>query len=117
MTTTKDEDDGTSRPFVEATRRSYIKRSFIQALSVMGTVTTAPWNQAAATTVTTMEPQEALLPSWLCDPTVSSWRKDERTVHIVGTSHISSISADLAGNVVREVQVRVCESWRQPCPL
>jgi hypothetical protein len=108
-TTTEDEHDGTSRPCVE-TRRKYIERSFLQASSVMGTVTTAPWNEAKAATVTTTESQDPVLPSWLCDPTVSGWKKDGRTVHIVGTSHISSVSADLAGNVVHEVQVRVYES-------
>jgi hypothetical protein len=110
MTTKEDEYHGTSRAYPETTRRLYIKRSFIQASSVMGTVATAPWNKAEAATVTTTEPQEVVLPSCLCDPTVSSWQKDKRTVHIVGTSHISSISADLARNVVREVQVRAYET-------
>lgn len=125
MASTDDETDGASR--AETTRRECIGRSFLQAASVMGVATTAPWNKisvAEAATVTTTEPQElqqAALQSWLCDPTVSSWKKQGRTVHIVGTSHLSSVSADLAGNVVREVQVRTClwhndiHSYKQAC--
>lgn len=41
----------------------------------------------------------------LCDPSVSTWKnvKRNRVVHILGTAHISSSSADLAGKLVREV--------------
>lgn len=38
----------------------------------------------------------------VCDPTVFSLTKGDRTLHIVGTAHISSESADLAGRLVRE---------------
>ena len=108
---TNDEYDGTSKAHVESTRRECIERSFLQASRVMGIVATAPWNKisvANAATVTITE--QAVSKSWLCDPAVSSWSKKGRTVHIVGTAHISSVSADLAGNVVREVQVRVCNT-------
>ena len=47
----------------------------------------------------------------LCDPSVSTWTKSfdnsQRTVHILGTAHISSASAELAGRLVREVQPNV----------
>ena len=119
--TINDKNDGTTSRghVVETTRRECIeRRSFLQAANVMGivTTTTSPWTKIsianAATTVstrtTTTTEQQTVSKSWLCDPAVSSWSKQGRTVHIVGTAHISSISADLAGNVVREVQVRVC---------
>jgi hypothetical protein len=38
--------------------------------------------------------------------------KERRTLHIVGTAHISSVSVDLSGNVVREVQVLVGDYHR-----
>lgn len=40
----------------------------------------------------------------LCDPSVSTWKNvaKNRVVHILGTAHISSSSADLAGQLVRE---------------
>lgn len=114
LASTDNANDGASRARVETTRREYAQRSLLQAAKVMGIATTASWNKisvAKAATVSTTEPkqQAAALQSWLCDPTVYSWKKQGRTVHIVGTSHISSVSADLAGNVVREVQVRVCD--------
>ncbi|KAL7524921.1 hypothetical protein ACHAXR_000777, partial [Thalassiosira sp. AJA248-18] len=44
----------------------------------------------------------------LCDPSVSTWVKTNddkmRTVHILGTAHISSSSAELAGRMVKEVR-------------
>lgn len=119
--TINNKNDGTTsrERHVETTRRECIERSFLQAAKVIGIVstTTSPWNKIsvanAATTVSTRtttatEQQTVVSKLWLCDPAVSSWRKQGRTVHIVGTAHISSISADLAGNVVGEVQVRMC---------
>ena len=46
-------------------------------------------------------------PTAICDPAVSTWenRQQGRTLHIVGTAHISSVSADLAADVVREIKV------------
>lgn len=41
--------------------------------------------------------------SALCDPSVSTLTKKNRIVHILGTAHISSDSAQLAGRLVREV--------------
>lgn len=37
-----------------------------------------------------------------CDPTVSCWTRDNRLVYILGTAHISSASADLAGQLVKD---------------
>lgn len=47
----------------------------------------------------------------LCDPSVSTWVKSYddsmRTVHILGTAHISSSSAALAGKMVRDLKPNV----------
>jgi pheromone shutdown protein TraB len=121
MASTCDEqNDNSRRPCVETTRRICIKRSFLQVASVMGAVTcTSPRNEdseaQAATASEQQQQQEAVSKSWLCDPAVSSWKKHGRTVHIVGTAHISSVSADLAGKVVREVQVRVGDIAASMC--
>lgn len=42
--------------------------------------------------------------SAICDPTVESYRKGASEIHIVGTAHISSISARLSREVVREAR-------------
>jgi len=102
-------DDDSSKVTAKATRRECIERSVRQTASVMGiTVSaTSPWNiMSVAKAVTAAEPQQQTdsSPSSLCDPAVSSWQKQERTVHIIGTSHFSSVSADLAGKVVSEVR-------------
>jgi hypothetical protein len=39
----------------------------------------------------------------VCDPTVSVLKKDGRLVYLLGTAHISSSSAQLAGNLVKDV--------------
>jgi TraB/PrgY/gumN family len=38
----------------------------------------------------------------LCDPTVSVWERKGRTIYLLGTAHISSSSAQLAGKLVQE---------------
>uniref|UniRef100_A0A6V0CCG5 Uncharacterized protein n=1 Tax=Pseudo-nitzschia australis TaxID=44445 RepID=A0A6V0CCG5_9STRA len=40
--------------------------------------------------------------SSVCDPTVSVWSKDGRIIYLLGTAHISSTSAALAGQLVRD---------------
>lgn len=42
----------------------------------------------------------------VCDSTVESYRKGNKRIHLVGTAHVSSVSANLAGNLVKEVKVR-----------
>ena len=65
---------------------------------------------ARAVTATTIKPQSVVTKS-LCDPAVSTWTKsydnNQRTVHILGTAHISAESAELAGKLVRDVQPNV----------
>lgn len=38
----------------------------------------------------------------LCDPTVSVWERNGRVIYLLGTAHISEISAELAGQLVRD---------------
>jgi len=54
--------------------------------------------------------KKSVVSNTLCDPSVSTWLKtyDDnammRTVHILGTAHISSSSAELAGRMVRDLR-------------
>lgn len=54
---------------------------------------------------------QVVVSNTLCDPSVSTWVKtyddSMRTVHILGTAHISSSSAELAGKMVRELKPNV----------
>ena len=45
----------------------------------------------------------------ICEPTVESYRKKDKHIHILGTSHVSSASAELAGDLVKEVKVCASE--------
>eukprot|EP00980_Cylindrotheca_fusiformis_P012241 scaffold2983_cov123-Cylindrotheca_fusiformis.AAC.11 len=38
----------------------------------------------------------------VCDPSVSAWQRGRRVVYILGTAHVSSSSAELAGNLVKD---------------
>ena len=54
----------------------------------------SPQSSRAATLVSTKA---------VCDPGVSAWKKDNRLVYLLGTAHISSASAVLAGDLVRDI--------------
>lgn len=41
----------------------------------------------------------------ICDPTIESYRKGSKVIHIIGTAHISSLSAALSKEVVKETRV------------
>lgn len=58
---------------------------------------------AHAETTTTLRP--IVTTAAVCDPTVSVWREPNRNrlVYILGTAHISKLSAELAGTLVREI--------------
>ena len=60
-----------------------------------------PANAAAAAAAggTEIKPTPAI-----CDPTVSCWRRDGRTLYLLGTAHISTSSAELAGQLVRDTR-------------
>ena len=65
----------------------------------------------AAIEVAPTKKSSIIVSSTLCDPSVSTWVKtyddSMRTVHILGTAHISSSSAELAGKMVRELKPNV----------
>lgn len=42
----------------------------------------------------------------VCDPSVESYRKGPKRIHIVGTAHISSVSSRLSRDAVKETKVR-----------
>jgi hypothetical protein len=56
---------------------------------------------ATEPTITTMRP--IVTTAAVCDRTVSVWREPNRNrlVYVLGTAHISKLSADLAGTLVR----------------
>mmetsp|Transcript_4810 Transcript_4810/g.9174 ORF Transcript_4810/g.9174 Transcript_4810/m.9174 type:complete len:512 (+) Transcript_4810:133-1668(+) len=60
-------------------------------------------NKTKGTSTTTIP---STFPKSLCDPSVSSFRhpSNNRIVHILGTAHISSASAEVAGQLVRDIQ-------------
>jgi hypothetical protein len=69
-------------------------------------VTSAAIGGAASCFVVPTAPADAVelvSSASVCDPGVSVWKKDGRLVYILGTAHISSASADLAGNLVKEI--------------
>jgi hypothetical protein len=39
----------------------------------------------------------------VCDPSVSAWQRSGRVVYLLGTAHVSSSSAELAGNLVKDI--------------
>jgi len=93
------------------TRRQWIERTLAAALAATTTAAKLCPSSASADTfdsflvsATGQSLSRSSVRSSLCDPTVSSFRRGSRVVHIVGTAHISSMSAKLAGNVVKEVK-------------
>ena len=39
----------------------------------------------------------------VCDPAVSVWQKSGRFIYLLGTAHVSAVSAQLAGQLVRDI--------------
>jgi hypothetical protein len=39
----------------------------------------------------------------VCDPSVSVWSRDGRLIYLLGTAHVSAASAELAGNLVKDI--------------
>jgi len=62
---------------------------------------------SSSTETTTTTQSQTIVSNTLCDPAVSTWVKNDRTIHILGTAHISSASAELAGKMVREIKPNV----------
>ena len=90
----------------EISRREYLEST----TRVAGVISAAPFIEPAHA-ATAVQTNSKSVPRSLCDPSVSTWTKiydnSLRTVHILGTAHISSASAELAGRLVREVKPNV----------
>jgi TraB/PrgY/gumN family len=78
----------------ERTSRRQWLESFASTVATVAGVSLAPQSSQAATLVSTKA---------VCDPGVSVWRQGNRLVYILGTAHISSASAVLAGNLVKDI--------------
>ena len=91
-----------------SSRRGWMKK-VTSAAGIAATGTCWGANPAiAADSVAVLEKAKnvAGIDDYLCDASVSTWKNSQngRIVHLIGTAHISSSSAQLAGNVVREVR-------------
>ncbi|KAL7543209.1 hypothetical protein ACHAWF_007342 [Thalassiosira exigua] len=100
---------GGERPLDEFQKEDqFSRRELLRSISAMGAATLIGPSSALAVAETVSK--KSALPSAssmaLCDPSVSTWVKNDatRTVHILGTAHISSSSAELAGQLVRELK-------------
>eukprot|EP00591_Stephanopyxis_turris_P006447 CAMPEP_0195530506 /NCGR_PEP_ID=MMETSP0794_2-20130614/33421_1 /TAXON_ID=515487 /ORGANISM="Stephanopyxis turris, Strain CCMP 815" /LENGTH=436 /DNA_ID=CAMNT_0040662039 /DNA_START=32 /DNA_END=1342 /DNA_ORIENTATION=+ len=85
------------------TRRDWMK--LVTCTGATAGLSTFGGARPAIAVVAVDDPAEtATQRSALCDPSVSSWKKGNRVVHILGTAHISADSAQLAGRLVREIR-------------
>ena len=96
----------------EINRRELFEYSTKAAAGVIAASSFIKPKPARAVTATAIKPESMVTKSKsLCDPAVSTWTKsydnNRRTVHILGTAHISAESAELAGRLVREIQPSV----------
>lgn len=90
---------------LDSTRLSRREFGFV-ASSTVSTIVASPAS-AESTSTSTTTTRSPIVSKTLCDPSVSTWTKRDRTVHILGTAHISSSSAELAGKMVGEIQPNV----------
>jgi TraB/PrgY/gumN family len=86
-------------------RRTWMAQTAQQLVSATLGITSASHHSfvaMAATATTELVPSGAAV---LCDSTVSVWQKPSsgRTIYLLGTAHISDVSAQLAGALVRRV--------------
>jgi TraB/PrgY/gumN family len=85
-------------------RRTWMAQTTQQIVAAMLGTTAASHhssNALAASTTTELIPTGSAI---LCDSTVSVWQKSPgRTIYLLGTAHISDVSAQLAGALVRHV--------------
>ena len=91
----------------EWTRRSWILKTVSGASAATAALSTYSQPSYASDVATlTSKTAAAAASSALCDASVSTFRNptNNRIVHLLGTAHISSDSADLAGQLVREIK-------------
>jgi hypothetical protein len=72
-------------------------------LDAQDTLSSSSSSRSSSSTSTTIP---STFPKSLCDPSVSTFRNpyNNRIVHILGTAHISSASAEVAGQLVRDIK-------------
>ena len=94
---------------LDSTRLSRREFGFIASTTVSSKIVASPAsaNESTISTTSATTTRSPIVSKTLCDPSVSTWTKRDRTVHILGTAHISSSSAELAGKMVREIQPNV----------
>ena len=79
----------TTRLHESSTRRDWIS----SVAASTAAMTLAPSTSQAMDVITTTA---------VCDPTVSVWRRGDRIIYLLGTAHISSVSANLAAELVHD---------------
>jgi len=97
-------------------RRTWLVQSSTTVAASILSASTSPSRASAAATIEATKPTSTVMntsgssiPS-LCDPSVSIWTKtlpntqQERIIYLLGTAHISTSSADLAGELVRSIK-------------
>eukprot|EP00536_Pseudo-nitzschia_multiseries_P017670 jgi/Psemu1/328612/estExt_fgenesh1_pg.C_17150001 len=70
--------------------------------NLLGTATAAAFGVSTVTTPLASWAATVISSTSVCDPTVSVWSKDGRIIYLLGTAHISTTSAALAGQLVRD---------------
>jgi hypothetical protein len=87
--------DSNAGSVTASSRRRWLGSFGAVAASVVGLSVASPVlpSHAEATLVSSKS---------VCDPTVSVWSKNGRIVYLLGTAHISSTSAELAGKLVQD---------------
>eukprot|EP00554_Chaetoceros_debilis_P010261 CAMPEP_0194109624 /NCGR_PEP_ID=MMETSP0150-20130528/9073_1 /TAXON_ID=122233 /ORGANISM="Chaetoceros debilis, Strain MM31A-1" /LENGTH=423 /DNA_ID=CAMNT_0038798619 /DNA_START=96 /DNA_END=1364 /DNA_ORIENTATION=+ len=90
-----------------SSRRQWMTKSATVASSI-AVASANPFASFAETETLVTTPSKSSSPvsSPLCDPSVSTFRNpsNNRVVYILGTAHISSASADVAGQLVRDTK-------------
>jgi hypothetical protein len=81
---------------------TFSRRRLLQSIvaTATGAVVTPSLASAASSHATAPSVVSSLA---TCDATVSVWQRENRLVYILGTAHISETSANLAGQLVRDV--------------
>lgn len=102
--------------FIESTtrtRREWFRQTAASTSAVIASTLQRPTTAYAAvsTPARTLASPQAIVKQAkvatkkaVCDPAVTSWMKEKRVIHILGTAHISQTSAVLAGRLVREIK-------------
>lgn len=83
--------------FNSSNRRRWLGSVGAMAASALGVSTALPSYTWATETLPAVVSSRSV-----CDPTVSVWSKNGRIIYLLGTAHISSTSAELAGQLVRD---------------